>query len=231
MVETTPLKVAIVDYGLGNLFSVKHACEHVGMHALVSSTKSDLLTADAVILPGVGAFGDAMENLKRLDLISPLKDIATSGKPLIGICLGLQLFMTESYEFGRHKGLGLIEGVVTRFENPIGPTGSLKVPQIGWNSIYPSFSQGNSNFWQDTPLTGLQAGEFMYFVHSYYVKPEESEVVLSTTRYGNIDFCSSLHRGNLFASQFHPERSGPAGMQIYRQLTAFIGQQNYLKEN
>lgn len=231
MVETALLKVVIVDYGLGNLFSVKHACEHVGLHALVSSAKSDLLTADAVILPGVGAFGDAMENLKRLDLISPLKDIATSGKPLIGICLGLQLFMTESYEFGQHKGLGLIEGVVMRFENPIGPTGSLKVPQIGWNNIYPSFSQGNSNSWQDTPLTGLQAGEFMYFVHSYYVKPKESEVVLSTTRYGNINFCSSLHRGNLFASQFHPERSGSAGMQIYRQLTAFIGQQNYLKEN
>lgn len=230
MAEETQVQIAIVDYGLGNLFSVKHACEHVGMQAIITSSPQEILGADAVILPGVGAFGDAMEALKRRDLISPLKETALSDKLLIGICLGMQLLMTESYEFGRHRGLGIIEGPVVRFENPIGPVGKLKVPQVGWNRIFArenghllaDRTRSDRDPWSGSPLQGLGDGEFMYFVHSFYAKPKESRVVLSISRYGHIEFCSSLRYRNIFASQFHPERSGPQGLQIYRNIASLI---------
>lgn len=209
-------RVAIVDHGLGNLFSVKHACEHVGMQADITSDRQTLLAADAVILPGVGAFGDAMETLHRLDLVTVLQDIAVSPKPLVGVCLGVQLLMTESYEFGHHKGLGIIEGPVTRFDHPKEDGHELKVPQICWNRIY-----GRAP-WKGTLLDGVADGEYVYFVHSYYVQPRNPDVVLSTTRYGHIDFCSSLRKGNVFACQFHPERSGAQGLRMYRNLAAQI---------
>lgn len=222
--------VAIVDYGSGNLFSVKHACEHVNLHAIITSSKHEILHSDVVILPGVGAFGDAMETLKKLDLISPLKEIASSEKPLIGICLGMQLLMTESFEFGIHKGLDVIEGQVVKFESPVGPFGGLKVPQVGWNRIYrkkdtrppADIHDSNQYPWAGSPLEGVSDGEFMYFVHSFYARPKDARVVFSVSRYGNIEFCSSLTYRNVFASQFHPERSGPQGLHIYRNLASFI---------
>src|SRR3990172_8761912 len=128
-------QVAIVDYGIGNLFSVKHACEQAGIHASVTHSCSEILQASAVILPGVGAFGDAMETLGKLDLVSVLRDIAASGKPLVGICLGMQLLMTESHEFGWHRGLGIIEGEVVRLEEAVHGDRVLKVPHVGWNRI------------------------------------------------------------------------------------------------
>lgn len=222
---------AIVDYGLGNLFSVQRACEYVGLPAHITSSRDEVLQADAVILPGVGAFGDAMAALHRLDLVSPLQDIAASGKPLIGICLGLQLLMSESYEFGTHAGLNIIQGPVVRFENPVSASGTLKVPQIGWNRICKTRAQepGQHNTdgdeWSGSPLAGLPDGEFMYFVHSFYAQPDELDVVLSTSRYGHITFCSSLKKGNVFASQFHPERSGSRGLDIYRNIAALIHNQ------
>ena len=175
-------QLAIVDLGLGNLFSVKHACEHVGIRALITAEKRHILSADAVILPGVGAFGDAMNSLHRLDLVEPLKDLAASAKPLIGICLGLQLLMTESQEFGLHKGLSIVDGPVVRFEKPHGPRGPLKVPQIGWNRIFrpnPLQAQEGSSAdrqdpWIGTPLHDLRDGTYMYFVHSFYAVPAES---------------------------------------------------------
>ncbi|GBD37704.1 Imidazole glycerol phosphate synthase subunit HisH [bacterium HR36] len=218
-------RVAIVDYSLGNLFSVKHACEKVGLDAFISADKHEILGADAVILPGVGAFGDAMECLRQRDLVRPLQDIAQSGKPLIGICLGQQLLMTESFEFGRHRGLNIFEGSVVRFDNPMGPNGPLKVPQVGWNRIYrPDFLKQHiaGDPWHQSPLAGLRDGEYMYFVHSFYVKPADPSVVLAVTRYGHIQFCSSLRRGNVMAFQFHPERSGPQGIHIYRNLAHLI---------
>src|SRR3990172_79408 len=159
------LRVPIVDYGMGNLFSVKHACEAVGLKAALVSSAQDILSAVGVILPGVGAFGDAMEALARLDLVSVLLDIAASEKPLVGICLGMQLLMTGSHEFGWHRGLGIIEGEVVRLEPSVscGDT-RLKVPQVGWNRIY-EISNGS---WKDSFLEGLKDGEFMYFVHSFY---------------------------------------------------------------
>lgn len=214
MPETPMAQVAIVDFEMGNLFSVKQACEHVGMQAIITASARDLLAADAVILPGVGAFGDAMAMLTRRGLVEVLREVAGSGTPLVGICLGLQLLMSESREFGRHKGLGLIEGEVVRLEGPRTGSGLLKVPQVGWNRIFKTVHGA----WDSSSLEGLRDGEFMYFVHSYYAKPADERVVLAATRYGQIEFCSSLRFGNIFACQFHPERSGPQGLQIYQNL-------------
>jgi len=211
-------EVAIIDYGMGNLFSVKHACEHVGLKARITSSYREVLAADAVILPGVGAFGDAMAALGQLRLVDVLGEVAVSGKTLVGICLGMQLLMSGSYEFGYHHGLGIIEGEVVRFDESTRGAIKLKVPQVGWNQIYRT-SYGS---WDDSLLEGLKDGEFMYFVHSFHVKPTDSSLVLSMTSYGHIEFCSSFRRGNVFACQFHPERSGRHGLRVYRNLARHI---------
>lgn len=219
-------RIAVVDYGVGNLFSVKQACEAVGLQAEITSDADAIAAADAVLVPGVGAFGDAMESLRRLDLVAPLIDVAASETPLIGICLGLQLFMTESFEFGWYKGLGIIDGSVVRFEEPSERERRLKVPHVGWNSIYRTPSRGTNKLpqssWINSPLAELRDGEAMYFVHSFYVQPEDRELILSTSRYGDVEFCSSLMKNNVFACQFHPERSGFRGLHIYRNLALFI---------
>lgn len=238
MIERTGLQIAIVNYGMGNLFSVKNACEHVGMQANITSSGPEILRAGAVILPGVGAFGDAIESLRRFDLISPLMEMAQSSRPFVGICLGMQLLMTESHEFGRHRGLGIIEGPVESLSNISEPYGNskdsvfrrLKIPHVGWAGIFrKKASQSTTDHdasaqdaWLHTPLAGLRSGAFMYFTHSFYVKPVNSDVVLSISRYGEVEFCSSFIRRNIFACQFHPERSGPEGLQIYRQIASLM---------
>lgn len=217
MPERAEPVAAIVDYELGNLFSVKNACEAVGLRAELASTPAEILAADAVILPGVGAFGDAMRSLERRNLIGALRDVAASEKPLVGICLGMQLLMTESFEFGRHAGLGIIPGSVDRFTNPRSPSGPLKVPQVCWNRL--RVPPGSSPAaWQGTLLHGLPEGVYFYFVHSYYVQPEDPAVTLSTTHYGDVDFCSCLQYRNIFACQGHPERSGRDGLRVYANL-------------
>lgn len=227
------IQVAIVDFGLGNLFSVKQACEYAGMDASITSSCSDLFEADAVILPGVGAYGDAMEALRKLDLIKPLQDIGHSEKWLFGICLGFQLLMERSYEFGAHEGLGIIEGVVKPLENPVVPDSfqgfprALKVPQVGWNRIWQDMNAQSSvgkipTSWRETPLSDISDGEYMYFVHSYYVQPANPDLVISTSQYGQIEFCSSIQYNNVFACQFHPERSGPQGLKIYENIANMV---------
>jgi len=208
--------VAIVDFHMGNLFSVRQACEAAGMAATITSDRREILTARAVILPGVGAFGDAMSTLRTLDLISVLHDVADSGKPLIGICLGLQLLMTESEEFGDHRGLDLIPGRVARLSEGSAEA-KIKVPQVGWNTI--SAEQP----WDSTLLRNVPDKTYMYFVHSYYVIPEDTNVITSVTTYGDNTFCSSISRRNVFACQFHPERSGPVGLRVYDAIRAAIG--------
>lgn len=235
MLDTSHRSVAIVDYGLGNLFSVRQACAAVGLAPQVTSDRDEIVRAGAVILPGVGAYGDAMAALRRLDLVECIRDLAQSGKPLFGICLGMQLLMSESHEFGRHPGLDVIPGDVVRFAGPVDETAgvprALKVPQVGWNSIVrapesaAAGAAGAADPWSGTPLAGLRDGEFVYFVHSYHVRPQASSVVVSTSRYGNIEFCSSLRVGNVFACQFHPERSGPAGLAIYRNFASLVSTQ------
>ena len=214
-----PVQVAIVDYGMGNLFSVRQACERAGLHTSITNSKKLISDASAVILPGVGAFGDAMQILESLDLVRVLQDFAVTGKPVAGICLGMQLLLTESYEFGRHRGLGLIEGEVVRLPEALQANKKLKVPNIGWSRIYSTADRR----WDGSLLEGLSAGTFMYFVHSYYPKPSNSHVKLSFSRYGEFEFCSSVEDGNIFGCQFHPERSGNHGLSIYKRLAARIG--------
>ena len=208
-------EVAIVDFGLGNLFSVAQACRAAGLQATITHDRHVIEQADAVILPGVGAFGDAMDTLRRRDLVGVLRDTPSRGVPLIGICLGVQLLMTESREFGRHAGLNVIAGEVVPLGRPQEEGRTLKVPQVGWNRIH---AAGGIERWSATPLEGLHDGEFMYFVHSFVVQPEDRSVVQSTTIYGDVEFCSSVSRGPIFACQFHPERSGRRGLRVYQNL-------------
>jgi glutamine amidotransferase len=212
------LNTVIIDYNLCNLFSVQHACRASGIEAVISSEKNEVEKAEAIILPGVGAFGDAMENLGKLDLVQPLRDAVAAGKPLFGICLGLQLFFSSSEEFGSHRGLDLVAGEVKRF-SPGAPGSGIKVPQIGWNTI---------QFKKDkrlTPLEPVADNEYMYFVHSYYVAPRDTSVVLTETEYGGTRYCSSVMVGNVFGVQFHPEKSGPAGLAIYDTWKKYCNEQ------
>ena len=219
MLSSSDAWVAIVDYGMGNLFSVKQACERVGLAAKVTPSSDDVRAASAVILPGVGAFGDAMDALRRLGLVDVLRDVAAAGTPLMGICLGLQLLMRTSHEFGVHGGLGLVDGDVVRLDAPAASR-RLKVPHIGWNRLEVPRARSWSGSW----LEGVREGAWMYFVHSFYVRPADPDLVISTTRWGDVDVCSSLQSGNLFGCQFHPERSGPEGLRIYRNFAARLQQ-------
>lgn len=202
--------VAIIDYGMGNIFSVKQACEQVGLDAVITCNKDEILNASGAILPGVGAFGDAMENLRKNGLIPVITDFIARGKPFMGICLGMQLLLSESDEFGLHKGLGIIAGRVTRFKNLGWNRMSVKIPQVGWNRIFPL-----STKWADSLLSGISEGEYMYFNHSFYCMPENVQFSLAVTDYEGTEYCSSLEKDNVFATQFHPEKSAEYGIKIY----------------
>ena len=203
-------KVVIIDYQLGNLYSVKQACDTVGMNVLVSSNKEDILATDALILPGVGAFIEAMNNLEKLDLIDAIKYKVNSGTPLMGICLGLQLLFTKSEEFGSGNGLDLISGIIKKIPGKINER-KIKVPHITWNQVYKL-----NNSWKNTPLKDLDNHEFMYFIHSYYVQPTKATCILTNTNYDGLEFCSSVIQNNIFATQFHPEKSANKGISIYK---------------
>jgi imidazole glycerol-phosphate synthase subunit HisH len=206
------VKVAVVDTGMGNLFSVCHACRRVGLKPEITDDRSQILGAAAVILPGVGAFGDAMEALRLKDLTGVLRDVIAAGRPFLGICLGMQLLLSESQEFGSHRGLGVFEGDVVRFDRPREGDRLLKVPHVGWNRILPP--AGTS--WKGSLLADVGPGAYVYFVHSFHVRPRDASVTAAVGRYGDVEFCAALCRENLFACQFHPERSGPSGLLVYR---------------
>ena len=226
MTKKPKLSVAIIDYAMCNLFSVQHACRHVGFNSYVTSDKDDILKSDAIILPGVGAFGDAMANIRRMDLVAPIKDFIDSGRPFMGICLGMQLLMSESEEFGRHRGLNIIEGNVIRFPSTIDEGRKVKIPQVGWNRIF--HPDESLDAWQKTPLQQIRDGEYMYFVHSYFAVPSNYRVVLSESAYEGIKFCSSLSFRNINAFQFHPEKSACEGIKIYKTWETIVWQS---KEN
>lgn len=190
--------IAIIDYGMGNLHSVRSAVERLGYSALVTADERELMEAEGAILPGVGAFGDAMEHLRDSKLDEAVVRYAESGKPLLGICLGMQLLFSRSEEHGVHDGLNLLPGEVVRFQ------GSYKVPHMGWNKL--SFKQPNPLF------QGLEEGH-VYFVHSYHALPERKEDLLATTDYYQ-QVTAIVGRGNVYGMQFHPEKSGPVGMQL-----------------
>jgi glutamine amidotransferase len=204
--------IAIIDYQLSNMYSVKHALSYLGFNCQITSNPQVLLKATAAILPGVGAFGDAIANLHRFKLIEPIKEFIKSGRPFMGVCLGMQLLFDESTEFGRYQGLGLISGRVKRFPNQY-QNHALSVPQIGWNSIY--LPSGAS--WPKGPFP-FSKNPFMYFIHSYYCQPQEKKDITCLTNYGGVEYCSGIWRKNIFAVQFHPEKSGWEGLKIYKEF-------------
>ena len=206
-------KVIIIDYKLGNLFSVNEACKRVGIPATISSDKGLIEEADALILPGVGSFKEAMKNMHALDIANPIKEFVSTGKPIFGICLGQQLLFTESEEFGNSKGLDLIPGIIRKFSEK-DSSKKIKVPQIGWNKIY---HDPSAKHWQETPLSQVAENSYMYFVHSFYAVPSVADHILSMTEYEGIIYTSSIINNNIFATQFHPEKSGEPGLSIYAQ--------------
>ncbi len=201
-------RIAIVDYGLGNLHNVQRALAAVGAGSEVTADPAAIEAAAALVLPGVGAFGEGMRNLEAGGLAAAIKRAAGRGTPLLGICLGMQLLMDESEEFGRHAGLGLLPGRVVRFDEPDGVR--FKIPQIGWNRIVPPAGVA----WSAGLLDGVDPGSFVYFVHSYYVAPADPAQSLAETDYGRNRFCSVIGHGNVMGCQFHPEKSADAGIRI-----------------
>ncbi len=199
--------IVIVDYGMGNLRSVQKAFQRVGYEAEITSSPAQIGKASGVVLPGVGAFGEAMANVARAGLVDILRQAAMD-RPFLGICLGQQLLFEESAEMGRHEGLGSLPGRVVRFE------GQLKVPHIGWNQLH---------LVRPSPiLNGVRDGDFAYFVHSYYVAPADPQVVLAYTDYG-VSFASIIGRGQLFGLQFHPEKSQSVGLAMLASFAALTG--------
>lgn len=220
-VPARKVQIAVIDYQMGNLFSVVRACKHVGLEPVITSDASVIQSSHAMVLPGVGAFGDAMQNLVRLDLVSSIRDFVASGRPFMGVCLGLQLLMTESEEFGRHPGLDIIRGQVVKFSTT-GPGGrTIKVPQVGWNRIYHPSPVGDAA-WENSPLRGVRDQEYMYFVHSFYAVPDDPRTILSHTDYEGTEYCSSVSVNNIFACQFHPEKSSTEGMKIYYNFASLV---------
>lgn len=199
--------VAIVDYRMGNLHSVQKACTRAGLASRITARAQDLRRSRAIILPGVGAFGHAMLNLTRQRLVGALKEAAARGKPLLGVCLGMQLMFETSEEFGRHPGLGIFPGRVKPFPK------KYKVPHMGWNSL--SIKR------RHPLLRGIQDGAYMYFVHSFYCEPADPQLTLATTAYG-IEVAAAVGRDNILATQFHPEKSQDLGLQVYRNLARWL---------
>lgn len=210
------MNLAIVDYGMGNLHSVGKAVERLGYDGIVTGDEAAILAADGVLLPGVGAFGDAMEHLRASGLDAVVRQAAAGGKPLLGICLGMQLLFDESEEHGQHEGLGILPGRAVRFAGGAG----YKVPHMGWNRL--AFLQ------PDNPLlAGLDEGH-VYFVHSYHVLPEQQEDLLAVTDYGH-PVTAIVGRGNVYGMQFHPEKSGQLGMALLRNFLAIVEREGQAK--
>jgi len=201
--------IIIIDYEMGNLRSVEKAFESLGYDARVSADPNDIATAAKVVLPGVGAFRDCIGNLKKGGFVAPLLEHVEAGKPLLGICVGMQMLFEESEEFGRHEGLGLIKGKVRRFPAGMIEGGeTLKVPHMGWNSI--RFNRA------DAPLfAGVDDGSYVYFVHSYYCAAADPKVVAASCSYGDVTFAASVWKDNIMATQFHPEKSQAIGLKIF----------------
>ncbi len=202
--------IAIVDYGAGNLQSVQKALDFIGAKTQISADGDFILSADGVILPGVGSFEDAMNCLKKSGLVDPVKKAATCGKPFLGICLGLQLLFEQSEESPEAVGLGILEGKIKKI-----PSNGLKVPHMGWNSLDIKTNDGI--------FKGISQGSYVYFVHSYYLDAENKEEVAATTQYG-ISIDAAVSKGSLFGCQFHPEKSGDVGLSMLRNFAGICGE-------
>ena len=204
--------IAIIDYEMGNLRSVQKAFEAVGHQAILTSDQSVIENATHIVLPGVGAFGDCVANLRRFGLVDALRKVIAQGKPFLGICLGLQVLFTRGEEFGVNQGLDIFKGTVKKFSFSHPKGHQLKIPHMGWNTIQ---SKQNSPV-----LQGITSDAHVYFVHSYYVEPEDPSVICTLTDYG-FPFVSSVAKDNVFACQFHPEKSQQVGLRILRNFGAW----------
>lgn len=198
--------VTVVDYGIGNLHSVRKALEHEGASVTLTSSPAEVAAAERLVLPGVGAFGDGMRELRARHLIDPILQFASTGRPLLGICLGMQLLLSESEEFGRHEGLGLIPGTVRLIQ----PTTPVKVPHVGWNALKPA----REGAWRDSLLADLEPATAAYFVHSFVAQPLDPSFRLADVDYGGLLLSAAVSRGAITGCQFHPEKSGPAGLKV-----------------
>ncbi|MDR3279397.1 MAG: imidazole glycerol phosphate synthase subunit HisH [Synergistaceae bacterium] len=205
--------IGIIDYGMGNLRSVSNAFRSLGYDALIASSPDELDGADKVVLPGVGAFARAIDELRKSGWADRIYDVIASGRPLIGICLGMQLLFETSYENGAHRGLGVFPGLVRRIPDGAGPDGrKLKIPQVGWNRI---------DIRTKSDILDTSGDTYVYFVHSYYADTDP-EYVSSTASYGT-DITASVERGSVYGVQFHPEKSGSQGLEILRKFAALGG--------
>jgi len=207
-------RISIVDYGVGNLRSITRAFGYCGADISITEDAASVMKSDAIVLPGDGAFAAGMDGLKVRNLTGAILKFANSKKPILGICLGAQILMTVGFEFGRHQGLNLIPGKVVKFDEKVGE----KVPQIGWNRI--SLAKGKS--FNGTILAGIKPGSNVYFIHSYVVVPKSAKNILSTTKYGNSEFCSVVYDGKIYGCQFHPEKSGTAGLKIIKNFIKIV---------
>jgi len=204
--EKNKKMISIIDYELGNLFSVTKGFEKLGCSVKIINKPPEIINADFLVLPGVGAFSEGMNNLKEKNLIEPIKKYVNSGKPFLGICLGAQLLLSESEEFGKHLGLDIIQGKVVQFRIPKKEEKNYRIPHIGWNSILKNK--------KNVLLENIQDNSEFYFVHSFYLVPEDKKNILAKTDYYGEEFCSILNKGNVYGVQFHPEKSGEIGLKI-----------------
>lgn len=208
-------QVAVVDYGVGNIFNVVKALNRLNADVRLTNDVSELEKSDALILPGVGTFEAGIEGLKRHRLFDPIREISASGKPILGICLGAQLLLSEGHEFGVFQGLDIIPGTVEHFSAELVHA---KIPHIGWNAI----REPHAGVWDESILSHVPASSNVYFIHSYYLRPKSDEHVLATTVYGDFTFCSAVRKGNTFGTQFHPEKSGETGLAILNDFLKLI---------
>lgn len=209
-------KIAIVDYGVGNLYSIQKAFSKFAVKSIITDDAKEIMLADALVLPGVGSFEAGMKGLRLRNLEITIKQFAETSKPILGICLGAQLLLSKGYEFGEFTGLDIIPGRVVRF---LGLKKSVKIPQIGWNKVAIKGAKNN------TPFKSMGNKAEVYFVHSYVLEPDEKSVIFATTEYGDKKFCSIIRIGNIYGCQFHPEKSGPVGLKIIENFIKIVGLQ------
>jgi glutamine amidotransferase len=210
------MKVVVVDYGMGNLFSVCRALEACGVEPVLSNTPQEILDAKALLLPGVGAFADGMAGLSEQGLIQPIRDYAKTGRPLLGICLGMQMLLDSGEEFGIHEGLGLISGTVRSIPSTGLDAQPHKIPHIGWNALL----KPETSFWTDSILDEIEEKQHAYFVHSFTAVPTNEEHRLADCDYNGQRISAAVQSGNIYGTQFHPEKSGPVGLKILKNFLA-----------
>ncbi len=209
-----PVKVTVVDYGIGNLYSVQRALEVSGAEAILASDPAEIDAAERLILPGVGAFADGMAGLRSRGLVEPLRRYAASGKALLGICLGMQMLAEVSEEFGEHEGLGILPGRVVAIPAHAADGSPLRRPHIGWSAIAPPPGQD----WDGSCLEDIRAGDSVYLVHSFHLVPSDPAHMLAQCDYGGNRLTAAVRRGNVVGCQFHPEKSGVVGLSVIRRF-------------